>query len=160
MASQPTDDVAARRQEIAALSAAEYDALETSNFDKLAALPITSSTVPFRYGAALNQNGVKVNLNCTMDCKGMRQTKQGCRRDVPTRAQAAEILLESRSGKAVIWREAPIACTLLFFRSLFALPISWSVLSFPMSGTSRKCIFVYVLGVPKRAILCCFSSTS
>ena len=65
-----------------------------------------------------------------------------------------------RSGKAVIWREAPIACTLLFFRSLFALPISWSVLSFPMSGTSRKCIFIYVLGVPKRAILCCFSSTS
>ena len=37
----------------------------------------------------------------------------------------------------------------VILRSLFSLPISWCVLSFPMSGTSRKFIFVYVLGVQK-----------
>ena len=41
-------------------------------------------------------------------------------------------------------------------RTLFAVPTSWtwSVFSFPMSGTSRKCLSVYVLGVQKKSDSC------
>ena len=91
-----TDLVAVRREQIAALSAAEYEALEAANVAGLAALPIVNPHVKlFRYGRALNQQGVQVNLNCAMGCGCHRQPRYHCRRDVPTRAHAAELLLHS-----------------------------------------------------------------
>jgi len=52
---------------------------------------------------------------------------------------------------ARLGREASIACTLFFCRTLFGVPISCPVFNFNRRGTSRKCLFFYVLGVLKKS---------
>ena len=47
----------------------------------------------YRNGPQLNQMGVRVSLTCTKDCCLAQYPKQACRKDVPTRAHAAELLL-------------------------------------------------------------------
>ena len=87
------DPVISRREEIQSLSNEAYDDWEKLNFANLEALSIVKSVKPFSYGKGLSQNGVQVNLNCTQDCNGSSQPRHACRKDVPTRAQAAEQLL-------------------------------------------------------------------
>jgi hypothetical protein len=87
------DLIGIRRAEIAALSQEEYDQLERSCMAQLEMLPNVTAVNAFHRGSHPNQRGVKVTLNCTRDCKQEQQPQQRCRSNIPTRAQAAEILL-------------------------------------------------------------------
>ena len=85
--------ISRRRAEIEAMPAEEYDALEERCLDALRRLPNVRRVNAFRYNTQPSGRGVQVTLNCTGDCKQQDRPQQRCRSDIPTRAQAAELLL-------------------------------------------------------------------
>ena len=86
------DPISIRRAQIADLSTEAYDELEQSNLARLRALPNVTKVDAFSRGRRPNDNGVRVNLSCTSDCKQQQQPQMRCRKDVPTRAHVAELL--------------------------------------------------------------------
>jgi hypothetical protein len=94
MVAEEDDAVSSRRQEIAALSPEDYNALEATMNAALSVLPNVSKVNFFVRGQGTSKRrGVQVSLNCTSDCCLPQQPIQGCSAAIPTRAHAAEILL-------------------------------------------------------------------
>ena len=86
------DPISIRRTQIADLSIEAYDELEHRNLDRLRALPNVTKVDAFSRSKQPNDNGVRVSLNCTSDCKNHAYPQLRCRKDVPTRAHVAELL--------------------------------------------------------------------
>ena len=89
------DPISLRRAVIAALLPKEYADLERANFERVAACPIVTKVRPL--GKVHERQGVQVTLKCGVNCCQARQSTKWCGAHVPTKAQAAEMLLDMLS---------------------------------------------------------------